>query len=218
MRFLCLHGIGTSAAIFEAQIAALRYRLGDAHEYEFIEGSLESPPAKGIEEVFGKQEAYYAYFDASVTNILKAVNDLAEFLDTEGPFDGIIGFSQGGSLATTLMAGVERGLIEARIKCLILLSCGMPWDLAALKAGESRRLTPEQDGGCITIPTAHFWGQNDLEGFAGNHDVALLCDESSRVEVVHNAGHGVPSGKHLQELDAMVAAVNLTFERAEIKN
>ncbi|KAI2602806.1 hypothetical protein GGR54DRAFT_623066 [Hypoxylon sp. NC1633] len=81
MRFLCLHGIGTSASIFETQLSTLCYRLGEHHEYEFIEGSLACPPAKGIEEVFGKQDTCYAYFDASVASILKAVHDLAEFLD-----------------------------------------------------------------------------------------------------------------------------------------
>ncbi|KAI0173625.1 serine hydrolase FSH [Hypoxylon sp. FL1284] len=225
MRFLCLHGIGTSTNILEAQLAALRYRLGDGHEYEFVEGSVIWPPAKGIEEAFGKQEACYSYFDGTAPGILKAVDDLAEFLDSEGPFDGVIGFSQGGALAITLIAAEEKGLVQSQaakdddrgahrhVKCAIVLSCGLPWDYAALRAGTIRRLTPAEDGCCVGIPTAHFWGRNDAEGHPGNGDVALLCDEAVRSEVVHTAGHGIPSGAKAEEVEAMVEAVERTIQR-----
>lgn len=196
-----------------------------------MEGPLPWPPADGIEEAFGKQESCYSYFDASVPSILKAVDDLVDFLDDEGPFDGIIGFSQGGALATTLIAAEERGLIKKeppttvggstrpqRPKCAILMSCGLPWDYAALQSGQSRRLTPDQDGCCIRMPTAHFWGSNDTGGYPGNHDVALLCDETARVEVVHTAGHGVPSGSKSQELADIVSAIEQTAQRAVFAN
>jgi hypothetical protein len=190
------------------------------------------PPAEGIEEAFGRQEACYSYFEASVPSILKAVDDLVDFLDAEGPFDGVIGFSQGGALATTLMAAEERGVLkppgdamqagagehQRRIPCAILMSCGLPWDYAALQAGESRRLTPDVDGCCIRVPTAHFWGSNDASGHPGNGEVTLLCDEESRVELVHTAGHGVPSGSRPQELEGMVAAIEKTVQRAVFAN
>lgn len=156
--------------------------------------------------------------------------DLAEFLDSdEGPFDGIIGFSQGGALATTLIAAEEKGLLpppppppppssggpaKPRLKCVILLSCGQPWDFAALQAGQNRRLLAGEDGVCIHLPTAHFWGRNDGEGFLGNHEVAMVCDARVRVESVHLAGHGVPSEARPAELQAMVEAIEMTVQRA----
>ncbi|ROW07962.1 hypothetical protein VMCG_03410 [Cytospora schulzeri] len=240
MRFLCLHGIGTSTAVLthNDQTASLRLRLGDSHEFEFIEGPFVWPPARGIEEAFGKQEACYSYFDNTIASIHQAVLDLAEFLDSdEGPYDGIIGFSQGGALATTLIAAEERGLLppaaaaaaagadagadaadtgrpRPRLKCAILLSSGQPWDFAALQAGENRRLLADRDGVCIHLPTAHFWGRNDGEGFLGNHEVAMVCEERVRVEFVHMAGHGVPSGARPAELQAMVEAFEMTVQRA----
>ncbi|KAI1761227.1 serine hydrolase FSH [Hypoxylon sp. FL1150] len=217
MRFVCLHGIGTSASILETQLSTLRYRLGAHHEYEFIEGSLAWPPARGIEEAFGKQDTCYAYFRLSATSILKAVHDLAEFLDTDGPFDGVVAFSQGGALATTLIAAEQRGLLtppHQPLKCAILLSCSQPFDYAALHAGEIRRLTPMQAGCCIHIPTAHFWGSNDTEGSPGNHDVYLLCDEGCRAKYVHSAGHGIPSGSKMAEVETMVDAMKATLAAA----
>lgn len=40
MKFLCLHGYGTSGAIFEKQITAIRYALGDEHEWVFLDGEV----------------------------------------------------------------------------------------------------------------------------------------------------------------------------------
>ncbi|KAK2606933.1 hypothetical protein N8I77_005652 [Diaporthe amygdali] len=222
MRFLCLHGIGTSIEIMEAQLSSLRLRLGDTHEYDFVEGPFIWPPARGIEEAFGKQEACYSFFDDTLASIHQSVLDLAEYLDSdEGPFDGIIGFSQGGALAATLLAAEERGQLpypsgssRSRLKCAIFLSCGQPWDFAALQAGENRRLTFDTDGVCIRIPTAHFWGRNDTEGFIGNYDMSLLCDDKNRVSFAHMAGHGIPTGSRPAELEAMVKCIETTMQRA----
>lgn len=191
------------------------------------------PPARGIEEAFGKQPSCYSFFDKTLGSIRQAVLDLVEFLDSDegGPFDGIIGFSQGGALAATFLAAEARGLFpsprnpstststssssrSSRLRCAIFLSCGQPWDLAALEAGQERRLDAESDGICIRIPTAHFWGRNDPEGFVGNHDAALLCDEESRVEFAHMSGHGIPTGARPEELDAVVKGIETTVQRA----
>ena len=70
--------------------------------YEFIEGSLISAPARGIQEAFSEQKAYYSWLDVLLPSILKAVSDLADSLDSEGLFNRIMAFSQDGALATTL--------------------------------------------------------------------------------------------------------------------
>ena len=46
-----------------------------------------------------------------------------------------------------------------------------------------RRLTSKQDGRCISVPMAHFWGQNDVENYSGSYDVGLLHEERPRVEL-----------------------------------
>ncbi|KAG8162667.1 hypothetical protein KVR01_007145 [Diaporthe batatas] len=221
MRFLCLHGIGTSSEILEAQLSSIRFHLDNSHEFEFVEGQFVWPPAPGIEEAFGKQEAYYSYFDGTLQSIHQAVLDLAEYLDSEGPFDGVIGFSQGGALAATLLAAESRGLLppfettgnDSRLKCAIFLSCGQPWDFAALESGVERRLSAEADGVCIRIPTAHFWGSNDMEGFLGNHEVVSLCEEKNRVVSVHKSGHGIPTASRPADLMGLVKGLERTIQR-----
>lgn len=194
--------------------ASLRVRLDNHHEFEFVEGPFIWPPARGIEEAFGKQDAYYSYFDDTLQSIHQAVLDLAQYLSSEGPFDGIIGFSQGGALAATLLAAEARGLLPTSgLKCAIFLSCGQPWDFAALGAGQNRRLSLETDGNCIRIPTAHFWGRNDTDGFLGNHEAALICEEVKRVEFVHMSGHGIPTASRPAELTGLIEGFEKTVQR-----
>lgn len=47
MKFLCLHGMGTNAQIFEAQLAQIRNQLVGQHEFVFLQGEVETDPAPG---------------------------------------------------------------------------------------------------------------------------------------------------------------------------
>lgn len=47
MRFLCLHGMGTSANIFESQLAAVRASIPGQHEFFFLDGQVEGEPLYG---------------------------------------------------------------------------------------------------------------------------------------------------------------------------
>jgi len=104
MRFLCLHGMGTNSHIFEMQTAALRYELGDHHTYEFVEGTIETPIAPELKCYLSTGDTYFAYFDQnSLSTCRKALSDLETFIQTDGPFDGVMAFSQGAALASTLI-------------------------------------------------------------------------------------------------------------------
>lgn len=48
MKILCLHGHGTSSAIFEIQLAGIREALGDGYEYVYLDGPVESSRVQGM--------------------------------------------------------------------------------------------------------------------------------------------------------------------------
>ncbi len=53
MRFLCLHGMGTNAAILEAQFNTLVAELkDDGHEFVFVDGHIECETSQGISTFF----------------------------------------------------------------------------------------------------------------------------------------------------------------------
>jgi len=102
MKFLCLHGKGTSAEIFEMQTEGFRNLLPAHFDYEFVEGENEVPPAPGIAKVFpGPYLSYLA--DYSVGSIEEQHRFIMDIVTEEGPFDGVMGFSQGASLAASIL-------------------------------------------------------------------------------------------------------------------
>ena len=178
------------------------------------------PPAPGIEDVFGKSDDYYTYFNPdSAFGILSAVNYLADYIASEGPFDAVMGFSQGASLAATLILRNQ----EARkgdsttahrqnpFKCAIFLSGQLPFDCTDLERGEIRQMEPDQDNVVMEIPTANFWGINDTLYPDASPKLCRLCVQGSRLEVTHMAGHGIPSKG--DELEKMAIAFRETLHQ-----
>ena len=142
----------------------------------------------GISALFPNDQ-YFAYYDpTSVTSILQAVEDLSAYVATEGPFDGVMGFSQGAALAAMLLA---RDSSPVPFSFAIFLCAGLPLCEASLRKGVIRHLDPRVDGEVIRVPTAHIVGAKDdsLEACLALKD---LCYERVRALFDHGAGHEVP--------------------------
>jgi len=198
MRFLCFHGRGANAKIFESQTAAIRYELGDGHTYEFVEGSTPAKLAPELQDVpVGDLAPLFYCDDKAPTSVLHALDDIDNFLETEGLFDGIIAFSLGAALVSTWMVDrLEQGH-PLPFKCAIFMSAALPGDVSALHGGRIVPLHKVTNGPIITIPTAHLWGEHDHLATAAR-DFASFCESEGRSELVHGGGHDVPtSGEDL---------------------
>ncbi|KAI1253821.1 hypothetical protein MGN70_004216 [Eutypa lata] len=102
MKFLCLHGMGTNASVYEAQLAPIRAQMDPADEFIFVEGLTECRPAEGVSNFFSGP--FYCYYNKPTVECLQAAYDLIqEIVEEEGPFHGVFGFSQGGALAASLL-------------------------------------------------------------------------------------------------------------------
>lgn len=120
---------------------------------------------------------YFRFYD-TVTNALghKKYNDLrtsvdycVDILEKQGPFDGVIGFSQGANMAT-MLAGICENERPGLLKFVICV-CGVDsgW-------GEQLpTLLGFQNGRKLTTPSLHIHGQQDgylklSERLAGLYD------------------------------------------------
>ena len=102
MKILCLHGMGTNPPVFEAQTAKVRALLGPTFSFDFIEGEKPCEPAPGIAEVYSGP--YIAFYEDPTPEQVAEAHDLVnEVIEEDGPFDGIMGFSQGAALAASLI-------------------------------------------------------------------------------------------------------------------
>lgn len=163
---------------------------------------------------------YFAYFSDSVGSLKKALDDLSAFIESNGPYDGIIAFSLGGSLAATYLfqQATLHPDIPLPFKCAIFLSSVTPVDPIALERGDMRWLDPQVDGDQMLagFPTAHIWGRNDTLWATRSEMLYGLCDPSSRLSVLHDEGHAVPGVRAQDALMASVRIVRRIVERAEM--
>ncbi|KAL7929760.1 serine hydrolase FSH [Trichoderma chlorosporum] len=113
-RLLCLHGAGVNAAIFQLQCRAIIAKLGDRFRFVFADGFLEEDADENVKAVFGEfapfkrwvaWRNYHEPLDPVATSksIVKQITDAMEEDPGTGEWVGMIGFSQGGVIASSLL-------------------------------------------------------------------------------------------------------------------
>jgi len=108
-KVLCLHGWRTSPDVMKYQITELEKRLTHC-TLHFMPGRVEQPEAcdTTIGSLF--PPPYYAHWNnqmgVNVSNedISASLRQVSKFIAEHGPFHAVIGFSQGGGLASLLLA------------------------------------------------------------------------------------------------------------------
>lgn len=104
----------------------------------------------------------------------------------EGPFDGVLGFSEGASVAASL---ILRQFAETRtspFKFAIFI-CGIPpfrWDSQGI-------ISADETTKRINIPTAHVVGSKDPL-YQGSRVLYNLCHQPSASMFEHHGGHTIP--------------------------
>ncbi|OQE46046.1 hypothetical protein PENCOP_c001G03254 [Penicillium coprophilum] len=191
MRFLCLHGAGSNAAVLEAQLAAILKEFAE-HEFHFLQGEVEVEPEKGVKDYFAGP--YLSYFDlCTPSQIRSAFQLLDKAIAEEGPFDGVFAFSQGSALAASYMLYHARHSLpsEQPFRSAVFFSASLPFD------SESRPFSVDRSGTCYyplpeasepcavnlsaTIPElldpayVHKWDQTTqfLERYGAGHAVSV---------------------------------------------
>ncbi|KAL8811417.1 MAG: hypothetical protein Q9223_001940 [Gallowayella weberi] len=127
MRFLCLHGKGTSAAIFKSQTTSFRAKLPPTFTFDFVDGFLSSPPAAGIDLFY--PPPYYSFWETlAISDVLTAHTWLRELLARDGPYDGVMCFSQGCSLIASFCLYHQAQTPDKPLpfKCAIFICGGVP--------------------------------------------------------------------------------------------
>ncbi|KAJ5579528.1 uncharacterized protein N7459_005513 [Penicillium hispanicum] len=103
MKVLCLHGKGTSGAIFRSQTASFRAQLGNKDiEFDFLDGTFSSTAAAGVDLFY--PPPYYSWYEGvAVDEVRNACARLNEYIAKHGPYDLAMAFSQGCVVASSLL-------------------------------------------------------------------------------------------------------------------
>ncbi|PGH26934.1 hypothetical protein AJ80_01316 [Polytolypa hystricis UAMH7299] len=102
MRFLCLHGRGTNSDIFERHLMTICSRISPQHTFDFIDAQFESPAAPGISQLY--PPPYLSWHNKYEPENVRLVHDyVTSIIEEDGPYDGVIGFSEGAALAASFL-------------------------------------------------------------------------------------------------------------------
>ena len=147
--------------------------------------------------------------------------DLIAFIEEEGPFDGVMGFSQGAGLAVSYLIHQTQekpktSRSSPRIRCAILFSGGAKDDPRGLFGnGPRRAMSLEEDGEVIEIPTLHVWGHKDPNYPEFGPVLLGLCEKGEREEFFHDGGHEIPGAKDAAAVEKVAKLFKRTVQRAE---
>uniref|UniRef100_A0ACD5V5S6 Uncharacterized protein n=1 Tax=Avena sativa TaxID=4498 RepID=A0ACD5V5S6_AVESA len=187
-RFLCLHGFRTSGEIMRRQVserwpADVTSRLDLAFPDAPFPAAGESP----VRDVF--DPPYYEWCQFVGEDFVRCSNfgecaaNIEELMVREGPFDGLLGFSQGALLSAALVGLQEQGLALNRVPTvnyLIVISGGKI---------QSPALAAKAYANKIKCPSLHFIGDNDFAKTDGEELADSFVDP---LVIRHPAGHTVP--------------------------
>ncbi|XP_067667059.1 esterase OVCA2-like [Haliotis asinina] len=210
LRILCLHGYRQNGHTFRERTGAFRKIIKKHAELVFITSPHIVPPAKGSEdgEAQNSDERGWwfsqeddTYNAQEVSQCCKGYDESVEFvkqsLVEQGPFDGVLAFSQGACLLSLVCCLRERNPDLFK------------FNFAIFVAGFKSRSIPHESfyETVVTIPTLHVFGDTD-KVIPKEMSEALLSCYKEPVILQHPGGHFIPASSpqkqiYLQFLDKM---------------
>ncbi|KAK9459501.1 serine hydrolase FSH [Lipomyces oligophaga] len=197
-KILCLHGYTQSGPVFAKRSAGLRKAIGKmGYTLHYATGPIErlvpkDAPEEEREALFSKgfkEEDSYAWFVMNdETNQYDGLEDswaiLKTYIEMEGPFVGLLGFSQGAVLGSMLIG---------KLKVLVpSMAEDLKW--AILVSGFRARCEGADQYYPIDIPTMHIMGLADsIVSREKSQTLIDACTEQGRKVYEHDGGHFVPS-------------------------
>ncbi|KAH0694153.1 hypothetical protein KY285_021250 [Solanum tuberosum] len=211
-RFLCLHGFRTSGAILKKQIFdKWPTQVVDKLDLVFVDAPFPSQGKSEVEGIF--DPPYYEWFQfnkefTEYENFDKCLEYIEECMIKHGPFDGLLGFSQGAILSGALsgLQAKEVGLTNAsKIKYLIIIG-GAKF--------QNKSVAEKAYSSAITCPSLHFLGEKD---YLKKYGIELLESCVDPVVIHHPRGHTIPrfDEKGLESMLSFIEKVQAEISTSE---
>lgn len=181
-RILCLHGKFQSASVFSTKISGARRKLSREYDLHFLDGPIILEPENDDARAW-----WVRLEDGSHTMVQEAFEYVAE-QTKDNKYDAIIGFSQGGTLATALsLSGVL-----PNVKAVV--TAGAPHIREAFEV--ANELAESQPDWSVEagkeIPKFHLAGETDA--MVSLDWTRELVESGGNGEfVVHEQGHLFPT-------------------------
>ena len=197
IRLLCLHGYENSGPILKKQLewAGWCEQFGDLCEFECISAPFPAQdPVSPIVARYFPEDPKCSWFqkihnDASggVTyrGKEKSIELISNTFRDKGPFDGLLGFSQGAAVSLVVAAMQQDGRLLQNFDPLKLCIF-----IAGFRSRDKDHIAM-LDKFKLDCPTLHIWGEKDQ--LKQGCEAAVDCCSSRAIVERHPAGHKVPN-------------------------
>ncbi|KAH9329945.1 hypothetical protein KI387_002053, partial [Taxus chinensis] len=203
LRVLCTYGFRTSGDILQKQISRWDSSITDKFDMHFLDGPL---PATGKSEVEGIfPPPYYERFQynkdfTEFNNLDKAFSLIVDYMEKNGPFDGLLGFSQGAMLCAAVVCYQPKGAMlrnHPPISFIISIS-GVKFRDREMSAF----LYPPH----IKCPSVHVTGAKD---YVKELSQELIQAFENPLVIRHPHGHVVPKldGQAVREVNQFIESL-----------
>lgn len=198
LKVLCIHGYRQNEKLFREKSGGLRKLLKKYVDFVFLSGPHVIPEERNLTRIEEEQErgwwfsrpenAYNALDKTDITTGYKeSIDIIKEKIYKEGPFDGILGFSQGASFASLLSVLKDKPDSGINFKFVILI------------AGFRSQLTPHVSmyDRPIACPSFHSIGTSDaVIPTAASEELAASF--LNAMVYRHDGGHYIPASPQLR--------------------
>ncbi|KAG6548641.1 hypothetical protein Mapa_009795 [Marchantia paleacea] len=204
LKVLALHGSRTSGAILKKQVSKWSPAIHDLIDFTFLDGPT---PAQGESDVQHIYEGpYFEWMQSNKDytefyNYRESIAFVIDYVEKNGPFDGLLGFSQGATLAGCIVA-LQRRKWDILGKSAADLP---PIRFFIAISGANLRDPGINDvylGTPMDVPTLHLIGAKD---FMCEPSTQFLQFWKDPVTIKHPQGHTVP------RLDEAAVTTFVTF-------
>ncbi|XP_077517541.1 esterase OVCA2-like isoform X2 [Amblyomma americanum] len=187
-KVLCLHGYGQDAGSFRSKIGDFWWATKSLLDLVFIDAPhiIEKDVHSEWEIVGGRGW----WISGSAREFEESVKAIEQACKTEGPCDGILGFSQGACMTAMILS----------LQCLKQVECSFKFGV--LVSGFQSRTCPQDHlfakEGSIDVPTLHIIGDNDTI-IPKERAIELLPFFVSPCVLYHPGGHSLPTSSQCKK-------------------
>lgn len=188
LKILCFHGFGTNAEFMKLQNKHINKLLSPYADCVYLNGFYKTNPnlvESAVTSITGDAPLYswFEYKQMTEKELMEdSLKNMVAILDAHGPFDGMIGFSQGGAVLHFLILLKAKGLLKHKhldsIKFAIFV-CGVWWRF--------KEFEPVLN--MIDFPTLHIVSRSDFTLRGSSNAVVRYLNPTL---LYHGEGHKMP--------------------------
>ncbi|CAJ0932092.1 unnamed protein product, partial [Mesorhabditis belari] len=188
LKILCLHGYRQNDVFFREKTGGMRKMFKKFADFHFVNAPhVPSVTSEDRGEVrgwwFSRPDDHFSSKDVTdlFTGFDQSVQLILDTIANDGPFDGVLGFSQGASMLHLLLAKAQLGEISLPIDFVILAS-----GFKSLSTQHKAYLDVK-----IEKPSLHMYGIGDeVVAYTISEKLAENFEEPTKI--VHDGGHFIP--------------------------